>query len=63
MAGIGIGYVASKLSGQMQDVPSFTTGLPVVDNWSQITRAAMTTADFFFTIRPQTNVPPVNKIP
>ena len=61
--GVGIGLIVSKLSGQMQDVPQFTTGLPMVDNWSQISQTVMTSVDFFKSITPQTNVQPVNSTP
>jgi len=61
--GVGIGITISALSGQMQDVPSFTTGLPMVDDWSQISQTVMTSVDFFKSIAPQTNVQPVNNTP
>ena len=63
VVGVGIGLTVSAISGQMQDVPSFTTGLPWVDNASQITQTVMTSVDFFKSIAPQTNVQPVNNKP
>lgn len=38
-------------------------GLPMVDDWSQITQTAMTAKDFFKSIVPQTNVQPVKNTP
>jgi hypothetical protein len=64
LLGIGVGLTVSALSGQMQDVPSFTTGLPIVDEFSQGTQFVMTSAEFFKSIAtPQTNVQPVNSTP
>jgi hypothetical protein len=42
VVGAGIGFALNTLSGQMQDLPYFTTGFPVIDN-------AATTMQFFLT--------------
>ena len=59
IVGTGIGLFFSSF-GQMQDVPSFKTGLPWIDNASQIVQTSMTAIDFFKSIAPQSNVQPVN---
>jgi hypothetical protein len=62
--GIGTGLLVSTLTGQMQDVPNFTTGLPMLDNFSQGTQFVMTAVDLFSTNAiPQTNVSPISNTP
>jgi len=45
--GGGFGIMYSLATGETQDLPQFTTGLPAFDNASQVTQTGMTVIEFY----------------
>jgi RHS repeat-associated protein len=57
--GGGFGIMYSLATGETQDLPQFTTGLPAFDNASQVTQTGMTVIEFYNQcIKPCINLTP-----